>query len=226
MDGRPDGRAAARPTGFTVDPGDRLGTGTVLALWWSAVLDGRSGLPQLADDSAPPPTPRVGELDHRRLELIERERARLVADTADLLVRREEIDARIRGTEGAKAAAREPEQIEQRRLRLGELERSRALLDERIVRDCVAAQSRARSYDRLLRRCCARYARTLLRHHPDGAALARIGWPTLGEAPAWVVGHHPTAALSGGDGAPARTDRDASARAGDRAPAAAVEGAL
>ena len=187
------------------DPSDhgptRMSTSMLLKLWWNAVTDRRAGLPSL-DDGGTSRTPCVEELDRQRLEAIERERGQLVAETAPMLIRLQVLDVRIDEARHAVDDVAGPGQppprmsADQRRLRLSELRSARATLDEQIVRNCVAAQSRALQVDEFMRQRCARYARTLLRHHPDAPALARAGWPALGGLPAWVHSASPAAALS------------------------------
>lgn len=187
------------------DPSDqgstRMSTSMLLRLWWNAVTDRRAGLPSGGDDGTSR-TPCVEELDRRRLEAIERERGQLVAATAPMLIRLQVLDVRIdearRAVDDVADPGQPPPRVsrDQRRLRLSELRSARATLDEQIVRRCVAAQSRAVQVDEFMRQRCARYARTLLRHHPDAPALTRAGWPALGGLPAWVHSANPTAALS------------------------------
>jgi hypothetical protein len=161
----------------------------------------------------------VQELDRQRLECIEGERARLVLDTAAARVALHRLETRIGQAESALLAARSaaagdnidhavsagrpaaadldarPDRVARCRVRLGELRTVRAELWEQISTQCLAAQSRAVRVDEYLRRCCARYARTLLRGHPDGPALARLGWPCLGELPTWVREPRPATTL-------------------------------
>ena len=194
----------------------RLTTRTALGLWLPAMRDRRAGLPALGDPTTvPPPTPCVQELDRQRLESIECERARLIADTAAARVAFQKLETRIGQAEAALSTAlsavprvdadsavpaatgpvARTDRVARCQVRLGELRTVRAELQEQIATQCVTAQSRAVRVDEYLRRCCARYARTLLRRHPDGPALARLGWPALGELPTWVREPRPAAAL-------------------------------
>jgi hypothetical protein len=136
------------------------------------------------------------------LEAIEGERARLVEQTAELLVRHRTLTARLAQTSDRLREETDAGHREQLHLRLGELHYTLAHLDERIVRECVTAQSRAVRQDELLRRCCARYARTLLRRHPAGAELAGQDWPRPGALPGWVTDPKPAATLLPGAGIP------------------------
>jgi hypothetical protein len=179
--------------------------------------------PAMATAAKPPATPCVQELDRERLERIECERARLVTDTAAARAALHKLETRIDQAEVALAAALAavacddqdhlgdcgampgpaaaadpvacPDRVARRQIRLGELQAARAELREQIATQCLAAQSRAVRVDEYLRRCCARYARTLLRRHPDGPALARLGWPCLGELPNWVREPRPAMTL-------------------------------
>lgn len=183
----------------------RLHPWTALGLWWVARGDARAGLPAVrSSESAgsPPTTPCLQELDRRRREAIEGERTRLVEDTADLLIRRRTLLARIAQASGRPREEPDLQRREQLGLRLGELHYALANLDERIVRDCVTAQSRALRHDEYLRRCCARYARTLLRRHAAAGELAGADWPTLGALPGWVTDPRPAATLLPGAGVP------------------------
>jgi hypothetical protein len=218
----------------TDPPLPRLRPWTALCLWWAARADARAGLPATGTTTTGttttgeqraylPPTPCLQELDRRRLEIIEGERTRLVEDTAELVVRRRTLSARIDQACGRLREETEARHREQLRLRLGELHYALADLDERIVRECVSAQSRAVRHDEYLRRCCARYARTLLRRHPAAAELARAGWPALGALPGWVSDPTAPATLLPGavpvDGQPAvpgRTGESPLSRAGAR----------
>jgi hypothetical protein len=158
--------------------------------------------PSAAAGEAPPTTPCLQELDRRRLEAIESERTRLVEHTAELVVRRRTLTARSAQSTGRLREETDAQRREQLRLRLGELDYALASLDERIVRECVTAQSRAVCQDEYLRRCCARYARTVLRRHAGASELTQQGWPTLGALPGWVTDPSPTAALLPSVGGP------------------------
>lgn len=154
----------------------------------------------LIGDTAPAVV-RFSEVD----ELIRQASAQLAEAEAELAAVAaepgEEVLSRRRGGEDRVAAAtvRERRQREHDRLReplrakvtdrraaVHRLRAEQAVLSEQIQRRALAAQRRAGLFDEFLRRCCARYAGTLIRRHPHGAALARLGWPSLGGLPPWV----------------------------------------
>jgi len=175
---------------------------SIIALRQQAVRDARAPLPVLLDENSPPgPTPYVQELDRQRLEVIAYERGKLVSATSQLCMQYRLNAERIRQAEIALLAASTDTHwagapsATDCQLRLAGLRSSQAALREQIARQCSEAQHRALRFDEFMRRCCARYARTLIRCHPAGAALAELGWPSLGPLPAWVLASDPTAAL-------------------------------
>lgn len=182
----------------------RISCHRALGLWWQARRDRRAGLPMLPQgDAVPAPTPFVRELDRHRLEVIEHERGRVLVATSELRVQLQTNTERIRQVEIKQASDHSDcAAAEMLALRLCELQKDRAALTEQIDRCAASAQHRALRFDEYMRRCTARYARTLVRHHPDGAILVARGWPVLGELPGWVLDPDPAVALF----APVRPD--------------------